>query len=991
MRKNENFNIICQDTFLIRLPILTINVYNDILQKYNEEKLCELYNSELREHIMTSSIQLYNSLDKKKTEETLFSLYKYLNRAATRTTPFGMLSFVMRGRFSEEINTNFAQNLKKFAMPDMAWIYSIIMEAEKQLGGNLRVITNKAIKQNSMHCINEWNVLNKKFEKYTQINNTKAVQKIFEICESYISINEICCKLKKQYDNVPNKVIYNTIIDLLANGFLISDIRLNTIHGDVFKTLVKMIDNYDISIPIYSDLSKLLNLLDEYNNIPFGEGQDKYLDICKKMNDLNNVEKPIQIDSYSDDVLQLPNTIKEELLDYVDFLLRFSTGNNSRFKKFKIAFIEKYGHQAIKLTDVIDEYRGIGYQDIFNEDKINKSLRIKLTEFIIDQLTGRKTDIVDLEKFNLDIDISKEKILDNFELSFEIYENEKQLKYISTPLVGSNGTESSLGRFEYLFEEDLIYKKSSDGLIYVEISSIPNNLRAANIMKGKIKKDKYLLEIGTYTQDDSICKIDVNDIYVKIDDRIRFYSKKLNKELIFISMNKALNDFYPKLIQFLIIVSQESHLDLFSLFRHLFEITNGCNKRPRFIYKNFTVLPKMWKLDNNYFYEKEVLCSKEKFRKLFIQYKSKNDIDDIVLVNFQDQSLQLNVSYRENIDILYKLYKQNNNIKLLEAERILYKPLVNHNNNYYYGEFIFQLKNDTVYRSYNKELDYSNYESIRKHAEYPLVNWLCVKLYVNDREEDFILSNYLFRFVKEMQKRKIIKNFFFIRYKDERTFLRLRFNFTKLDPMINELNKLFLCLLTQNLIESWHIEPYYQEYNRYGGEYYFENSEKLFVINSLTILDLIYLKYNKLISMKKTELFMICAVFILEMLGYNLLEVNSMLLHKRDKKVLDSKFRNRKKYLMEILDNSNNWRNLKRYNEGIKVYSVLEREKAGVDIEELRLSHFSVDKERTIALSLLHMTFNRLVGINRELENITLSQLENIIYAINKEREFKNA
>lgn len=65
-------------------------------------------------------------------------------------------------------------------------------------------------------------------------------------------------------------------------------------------------------------------------------------------------------------------------------------------------------------------------------------------------------------------------------------------------------------------------------------------------MKGKIKKDKYLLEIGTYTQDDSICKIDVNDIYVKIDDRIRFYSKKLNKELIFISMNKALNDFYPK-------------------------------------------------------------------------------------------------------------------------------------------------------------------------------------------------------------------------------------------------------------------------------------------------------------------------------------------------------------------------------------------------------------------------------------------------------------
>lgn len=209
--------------------------------------------------------------------------------------------------------------------------------------------------------------------------------------------------------------------------------------------------------------------------------------------------------------------------------------------------------------------------------------------------------------------------------------------------------------------------------------------------------------------------------------------------------------------------------------------------------------------------------------------------------------------------------------------------------------------------------------------------------------------------------------------------------------MINELNKLFLCLLTQNLIESWHIEPYYQEYNRYGGEYYFENSEKLFVINSLTILDLIYLKYNKLISMKKTELFMICAVFILEMLGYNLLEVNSMLLHKRDKKVLDGKFRNRKKYLMEILDNSNNWRNLKRYNEGIKVYSVLEREKAGVDIEELRLSHFSVDKERTIALSLLHMTFNRLVGINRELENITLSQLENIIYAINKEREFKNA
>ena len=122
--------------------------------------------------------------------------------------------------------------------------------------------------------------------------------------------------------------------------------------------------------------------------------------------------------------------------------------------------------------------------------------------------------------------------------------------------------------------------------------------------------------------------------------------------------------------------------------------------------------------------------------------------------------------------------------------------------------------------------------------------WLYFKIYCGVKTADFILTDFLKEKIQEMYENQWITKWFFIRYNDPESHLRLRFqisNLANLGRVISEIHTLLNPLQEQNLIWKIQTDTYARELERYGEATY-ELSESIFQADSELILNYISLQ-----------------------------------------------------------------------------------------------------------------------------------------------------
>lgn len=124
--------------------------------------------------------------------------------------------------------------------------------------------------------------------------------------------------------------------------------------------------------------------------------------------------------------------------------------------------------------------------------------------------------------------------------------------------------------------------------------------------------------------------------------------------------------------------------------------------------------------------------------------------------------------------------------------------------------------------------------------------WLYYKIYTGVKTTDLILLEKLQPVILQLKKRKIIQQWFFIRYKDTDEHFRIRFlidNTTNLSKVIKAFYPVMNELLQDNLIWKIQTDTYKRELERYG-EITIEDSEFLFWKDSEMILQYLSVKKN---------------------------------------------------------------------------------------------------------------------------------------------------
>lgn len=113
--------------------------------------------------------------------------------------------------------------------------------------------------------------------------------------------------------------------------------------------------------------------------------------------------------------------------------------------------------------------------------------------------------------------------------------------------------------------------------------------------------------------------------------------------------------------------------------------------------------------------------------------------------------------------------------------------------------------------------------------------WLYYKIYTGFKTSDTILTEIIRPITSQLIKNNQIKKWFFIRYSDPDSHIRIRFQFSKEQnyfEVINKLNPLFKKYLNADLIWKIQIDTYQREIERYS-EQTIELSEELFYYDSI--------------------------------------------------------------------------------------------------------------------------------------------------------------
>ena len=708
--------------------------------------------------------------------------------------------------------------------------------------------------------------------------------------------------------------------------------------------------------------------------------------------------------------ISLDDEIKNDVEEFANYFI--SRCINETYNDYVDRFRELYGEQAVKLSDVLDIEKGLGIPTVDGENTqqyIEWWLTI-LFDHIVNVKNKNYIDLSEMKnQFPFKYDNDQLKFPLSFELSLYLLNDNGNKKYVISPMLGSESKWKSFGRFGYLFNENIIgddLNKKNKGFKEVEITFYPTKSHDANVAICNMNKSSYL-ELNTYETLNGKEKIDIDDIYMYIDknSKISFVQGSTNEVLNFSTTNKYITNSFPDILKTIMEVDKKQKPCFESFFYALMKIIGNLSGHiPEIRYKNFIISQECWKIDNRKLFDNGKYLKYDDFVILINDMLITHEFPIEICTGPIDRKLILNMTKDTDMKILYKMLKENTNLaiykNLFSIDNLILK---NKNNEKYICEFVFQFEQkkvnnpELVYSSKRIPLIDNNFIDSVKY--YPFNEWITINLYVNENIMDKLLINQIRYLFLSLMNDKSITSFFYIRYRDPKNHLRLRFKINNnYAAVIQEVNNLINILQERSLLNNLKYDVYVPEVNRYGGFDCYLLAEKVFYINSIISMNLIDMVDKKICVLSKEQIFLIGAYKMIQDMGINDVELLEYIKRYKLNKNLKNAYIEIGK---DILPFFKKWSTniddmFHSSSELLNLYIELEKGKDAYRSYWLSINTIYNDNnfdnfivKRYCLNSILHMFFNRLIGINRDVENVVMGVLEKIVHdKIQKEKMY---
>lgn len=960
-----------------RIPFYSLDKLRQVLMLSSKEltefieELC--HNELFLEAVYISSKDLYNDLvrinsgkilSEKKSKDIKHSVLKYYLRMCSRTTPFGL--FAAYGK--SQANTSF--HYKKTLWPDYEWLlrFSKILESEfteslkYQLNGMLFQADGKYRIPYSMCGIP------------AETEKTKLSQAIIDYCfenRYYHEIkSEICSVLKL----ASPEDFHDTFLKLLKAGILISELTPSPNEKYYFNRILTVLGESFACSPHGRKLQKICRMIDQYEEGSNRSDLDLLKMISDEMEELLRSDKVLQVDTEIKGISFQPEendfqTICEAVNLLVGIFKKIRR-NHFLYSEYKDLFLQKYSeNRLVPLLEMLDPTNGIGipqsYASYVPKSKGTLSYPVVYEKRILRYLSERIQSAV-CNKTNCILDSDFFSFLDSVESSSASCPNEVFVGFfcykdssgnnnftLNQDLKPTSGDMLPFQRF-YLFEGNNTSQNNEEypnsDLSTCQLYYVPARSRWANVMREQITEVKRLTG---YVWDDSQKKrISLTDIYVGIENnRFFLFDGQEKKKMRIITKNMYAYGKDADAIRFIKEVGKDN----------VVQITDELVEQylsvhvylPAIVYKNITLYPETWRLCESDFWGAE--NSFEGFSRRLAELISEYRIPDIVYCRAGDFGFAVNLRQSEAKEIVYKNWKKYHYLTF-QCDPSFLNGIVLSNGEEYKLETVFSFScSSSIKKDSITQPSFSMARNNRSSDRFlgPGSEWIYIKISGFDCMEKWIGKS-MFPWCQKAISNGKAKKYFFIRYKDPFFHIRLRIQQIGSNSLFYDVISWLNDSISSNKIQFYEISAYERELERYGGKLGVELAETVFYFDSMIISQL-----SDKTKKEKEELYCCLAHVYLNKLFENPDERNQWLSENSpDRKEYHSFV---KRFIEE------------KESDACSLLSASVFQEAIIVLEDAISNYSSFLREnatyKNSAINgLLHMSFNRLIGMDRELE-----------------------
>jgi thiopeptide-type bacteriocin biosynthesis protein len=983
----------------------------------------------------------------KKKDQIVVNFMKYLIRMSTRPTPFGLFSSVEAGKISDDIKiqNKFQQNLKKYSRPDMDWLLSVINKIEKDRENvmYLKVKTNSLV-----DCSGERAYLAYKTrygsEEETEMTSvsvrfTEAVNYVFELSKEPILYSELLENLYNKYPEENKEKISNFLWELFNTEYLISELRPPLTLKSPFNYLLSRLTKIEKFTDKKNELIKIKEMIENFDEKLLGEGREIYLNIIEKMKEIHQSSSYVQVDLISkENETSLSKEIVKEMAKVSECLWRLSPEYTTRpeLRNYRNDFIEKYGiYREIPVLELLDPDRGLGAPAGYNLPQSRRQVEFSIPRAVTNMERFIQSEIVN-EKFDknkkeikiTDEIISKIEPLnpdyntvpDSMELFFSIYaKTEKDIengdyKLILGPNVGSEGAGKTFGRFIHFLDDSYRSKITKinekekelyDDVVFVELSYMPESGRSANICICENYRD-YEVSICTNSSRNSEKTLPLSDILIGTTyDNFYIKSKSLNKRLIFKTSHMLNLIGAPNIYRFLREITTDGYRNWTQILRGN---TADLPFVPRIVYEKTVLIPAVWNLS-----WESLDLEEDKAKnnlKLFIDkikiWRKKWDIPKYVYLAESDNRILLDLESSIHLKVLLSETPKLNRYSALSLVEANIGEWAKKDDKIYNLEFVVPFIKNKNYKKINENQD-DSIENLRQknvkerietnksslkvediRLKYPGSDWLFIKLYGNSKRENEFIAEPLKEFCEKIIEENIAEKYFFMRYVDPDSHIRLRFRgnpevlIEKLIPLIF---KESIKLKEEGLLSKMVIDTYDREVERYGGPELIDFAEDIFYQDSIIVSEILSLiRFNSL-NFDFEKLVVVSIIDYLESFNLSFDEQLKFIESLVDRTEYLDDFRNDRKIYMKIANSNNEWKGLKSHEDGEIIREIFKKRHLIIKrfIQKFTMTKIKkrlYNDKNDIMASIIHLHCNRIIGIDRVYERKLMTLARHALY-----------
>lgn len=884
--------------FMVRAPLLPIEEYFSFFQNKELKPSLSEFNHEqipiLREAIAVASPELYKAItSNKETEQILSSLVKYFSRMTTRATPFGLFSFVSLGTWSSATAGTFdLTQVKKRIRPDMEWLFTII----DQLCGDPDLIPHLQLQRNPLIYESGARVCLNYYRKKTRDEKTETVsirssfltRAIFEMTEKPIVFRVLLEQLVQNHPALDKMKLKAMIDQMVKQQFLCFNLHPSLLTESPFDDLLTKLSSIPFQAPLLQEVREKIH---SYNKTPIGSGEDSLLDLQNSMEKSAKVPNLIQVDAaYTPEGITLSDGIKKELTEASELLWRLSHSYSfeSPLRSYQEKFQEKYGiYRTVPLLDLLHEEVGLGPPDIYQKNstesppKEHKASKWKnwLKQEWIQCLRDKRTEIrltdAILEKTLEKPDHKKAPL--SFDLYFELYANSPSEidkgDYLIVAFNNSWQGGATFGRFldilgdstkkalhAFLLEEESIEKES----LFAQASYSSFISRNANVA---IQPNLRRYSIDTAGSGN----IALNDIYVGVTaDRFYLTLRDSKQELIVTSANMLNPMTAPIPIRFVRDVANNRYQP-FSIFSWM--DLEDAPYLPRVRFKNTILSSSRWKV-NLFQLGLTAKDSLDTIRNKFQAWSQQWDMPRYCFMGYDDNRILVDLEHPAHLSEITSQLKKDMSVAFFEKIEQTKGQWMKSQRGTHIAEFVLPFVKNPKYAE-SEKIHVPDYKPVTPshRLKLPGSEWLYLKCYLSTDQENRFLVDHCYRFVGSLFEQKIITDWFFVRYGDAKSHLRLRFKGEKeniVSKLLPTLHDWSHTLIQERCINDMVLSAYDREVERYGGEELIESAEALFCADSLTAVSLVNAILSKKTALKEEIISAVSVINLLQGFGMNL-------------------------------------------------------------------------------------------------------------------------